>query len=139
VDASVPVLDSGNIDNIKFSHTDNVNLNFFPELNNTLSQSFDIVKEKADVGILNNTSAGSSIVNSSFIPDTVNSFDHTYGKDNFVNGNFINSFDNTYGADHFVQGLFDIFSVNRKDSLFQLLANVHLDKHVNWVGDCTND
>jgi hypothetical protein len=64
-----------------------------------LSQSFDIVKDQADVGVLNNTSACSSILS----------------------------------------GLFDIFSVNRRDYIFQLFASVYINKHVTWVGDCTNN
>jgi hypothetical protein len=67
------------------------------------------------------TSNFSGTVNCNFISDAVISFAKSYSKNNFV------------------QGLFDIFSVNRKDSLFQLLANVHLDKHVNWVGNCKNN
>jgi hypothetical protein len=56
---------------------------------------------------------------------------------NFISNDILNG--NNNFVDRVPQGLFDIFSVNRKDSLFQLLATVHLDKHVNLVGDCKND
>jgi hypothetical protein len=130
-DTSVPVLDSGNIDNNAFSYLDNINLHVYPELNinsfssecknNSLYQSFDLVKEKPSIGILNNINSCSGMVNDDYT-NTDNSLDSS----NITYGIYGNSF----------HGLFDIFSVNRRDSILQLLASDYIDKHVNWAEFC---
>jgi hypothetical protein len=125
--ADVPVSyrDLGNsIDNINFACSDS-KCNGNSESTYTLSHNFNLVKDIKCVDVLNdielgNTSNFYNMEKCNFISEDI-----LKGKQNCVNG--------------IPQGMFDIFSVNRKDSLFHLLASVHLDKHANWVSNCENN